>query len=95
MSLVRRTRPSNSRRSFTLIELLVVIAIIGLLAGVAVASLNNARVRARDAKRVGDISQITKAIELAFAFNGSYPIPTGNTLLPAFLLVLPQIGALI
>ena len=63
----------NKNRSFTLIELLVVIAIIGLLAAVAVASLNNAMVRARDAKRIGDISQITKAIELSFAFNNAYP----------------------
>jgi prepilin-type N-terminal cleavage/methylation domain-containing protein len=69
----------NKNRSFTLIELLVVIAIIGLLAAVAVASLNNAMVRARDAKRIGDISQITKAIELSYNFNNSYPIPTGNT----------------
>jgi prepilin-type N-terminal cleavage/methylation domain-containing protein len=69
----------NKNRSFTLVELLVVIAIIGLLAAVAVASLNNARIKSRDAKRIGDIAQITKAIELSYNFNNSYPIPTGNT----------------
>ena len=68
----------NKNRSFTLVELLVVIAIIGLLASVAVASLNNAMIKSRDAKRIGDIAQITKAIELSYNFNNSYPIPTGN-----------------
>jgi len=60
-------------RGFTLIELLVVIAIIGLLSTMAVVALNNARQKARDAKRVSDIKQIQTALELFFNDASSYP----------------------
>jgi len=65
---------------FTLIELLVVIAIIGLLATLAVISLNNARAKSRDAKRVSDIRQIQTALELYFSDNDSYPPGTAGVL---------------
>lgn len=58
---------------FTLIELLVVIAIIGLLASIIFASLASARVKARDARRVSDLQQIQRALELYYADNGTYP----------------------
>lgn len=64
----------RSKRGFTLIELLVVVAIIGLLATIVALSLNSARSRARDARRVSDIRQIEAAMELYFANNKqSYP----------------------
>jgi prepilin-type N-terminal cleavage/methylation domain-containing protein len=53
------------RKGFTLIELLVVIAIIGLLSTLAVVSLNGARSKARDAKRLSDVKAISTAIELS------------------------------
>ena len=65
---------------FTLIELLVVIAIIGLLSTLAVVSLNSARLKARDAKRVADIKQVQTALELYFNDKNSYPLlPLGAT----------------
>lgn len=61
------------QRGFTLIELLVVIAIIGLLSTLAVVSLNSARAKARDAKRLSDISQIQAALDHYYTDNNTYP----------------------
>jgi prepilin-type N-terminal cleavage/methylation domain-containing protein len=69
-------RTSPSLRGFTLIELLVVIAIIGVLSSVVLASLNTARMRARDARRLSDLSQLQIALETYYSDNGKYPIPT-------------------
>jgi len=63
----------NSKKGFTLIELLVVIAIIGILSSVVLASLNSARQKSRDAKRVSDIKQLQLALELYFDSSSEYP----------------------
>ncbi len=62
---------------FTLIELLVVIAIIGVLASIVLASLNSARKKSRDARRVTDLKQIQLALELYFD-GGSSQYPAAN-----------------
>ncbi len=67
----------NQKKGFTLIELLVVIAIIGLLATLSVVALNNARERARDARRLSDVRQIQTALELHYNLNNTYPVNTG------------------
>lgn len=66
---------------FTLIELLVVIAIIGVLASIVLASLNTARRKSRDARRISDIKQIQLGLELYFDGPGNlqYPVATDNT----------------
>lgn len=63
----------GKNKGFTLIELLVVIAIIGILASVVLASLNSARRKGRDARRVADIKQVQLALELYFDAQASYP----------------------
>jgi len=63
----------KNKKGFTLIELLVVIAIIGILSTLAVVSLNNAREKSRDAKRVADVKQMQTALELYFNDQGGYP----------------------
>lgn len=64
---------SEKKQGFTLIELLVSIAIVGILSTVAVIGLSSTRMRARDAKRIADLKQITKALELYYNDNGHYP----------------------
>lgn len=63
----------NNKQGFTLIELLVVIAIIGLLSTLSIVALNQARARARDARRLADIKQIQTALEMYFNDSFFYP----------------------
>jgi prepilin-type N-terminal cleavage/methylation domain-containing protein len=63
----------KTTRGFTLIELLVVIAIIGILSSVVLASLNSARKKGRDARRVADLRQMQLALELYYDKYGGYP----------------------
>ena len=68
---------ASHRSGFTLIELLVVIAVIGILAAVILASLNSARIKARDARRLADIRTIQTALAMYYSDNGSYPTAVG------------------
>jgi len=54
----------KKRKGFTLIELLVVIAVIGMLASIVLVSLGPARAKARDARRVADVRQMSIALEV-------------------------------
>ncbi|MBI2023488.1 type II secretion system protein [Candidatus Giovannonibacteria bacterium] len=83
------------KKGFTLIELLVVIAIIGILASVVLASLNSARMKSRDARRIADLNQIRLALELrADANSAEYPddiyAASPNGLAPTYIAVVPK-----
>lgn len=62
---------------FTVLELLVVIAIIAVIASIALVSLNGARRKGRDARRVGDLNTLRKAIEIYVNTNGQLPGSSG------------------
>ncbi len=79
---------TKRNKGFTLIELLVVIAIIGILSSVVLASLNSARKKARDARRVADIKQIQLAEELYFDATRAYSA-TLATLAPTYIASVP------
>ena len=82
---------TNKKQGFTLIELLVVIAIIGILSSVVLASLNSARQKSRDAKRVSDVKQLQLALELYFDSNGGYPsaVSTATLVTPGYIATIP------
>lgn len=72
-----KSASSNRRRQystgFTLIELLVVVSIIGVLAAIAFINLSSSQKKSRDSKRMADLGDISKAIQLYHEKEGSYP----------------------
>jgi len=81
---------TKNKFGFTLIELLVVIAIIGILSSVVLASLNGARKKARDSRRVSDIGQLKLALELYFDNNKEYPTDLDDLSSNGFLSPVPK-----
>lgn len=73
-------RSQKVRFGFTLIELMVVLSIIGLLASIILASVNTARAKARDARRLEDIKQIQNALEFFYDKYGKYPNSNNGSL---------------
>jgi len=82
MNIFKKLRQNSG---FTLIELLVVIAIIAMLASVVLASLNTARQKGRDAKRIADLKQVQLALELHFDANSQYPAADAGNTIPGSL----------
>jgi prepilin-type N-terminal cleavage/methylation domain-containing protein len=86
---------NKRNKGFTLIELLVVIAIIGILSSVVLASLNSARRKGRDARRVADIKQVQLALEMYYDTARVYPgsatwAALATALAPTYIAVLPN-----
>lgn len=66
-------RKRSAASGFTLIELIVVIAIIGFLASVVFAVLADARLDARDKRRIEDLKQLERALHLYANDYQSFP----------------------
>lgn len=71
------TKRLQRKKGFTLIELLIVFVIMSLLTGLGIGAFMTSRLRARDAKRKGDLENIVRALELYYNDYGAYP--TANT----------------
>ena len=63
----------NNQKGFTLIELLVVVAIIALIASVALVSTLEHKRKARDVRRLGDMTAVANGLELFNTQNRGYP----------------------
>ena len=72
-----------------MIELLVVIAIIGILSSIVLASLNSARQKGRDARRISDIKQLQLANELYYDANGAYAFTTDLLVAGGYIAAVP------
>ncbi len=68
------SRGLKNKRGFTLVELMVVMSIISLMSSIVFASINTARVRARDSARYSSIQQMRNAIELYITKYGYAPL---------------------
>ena len=60
-------------RGFTLIELIVVIAIIAILAAIVIVGVNGYITKARNARRISDVENYVKALNMYYIDNNSYP----------------------
>lgn len=60
-------------KGFTLVELLVVIAVIGILSTILTVTLNRARDKARIAKALTELRQISLAVRLLYEDTGKWP----------------------
>lgn len=69
---MKKSRKTNES-GFTLIEILLVIAIIGILASTILVSLNDAKLRARDANRKMMLKSIRTVFDMYYNDNGFYP----------------------
>lgn len=69
----------RNKGGFTLIELLLVISIISLLSTIILASLNTARLKARDANRLATIQNVKLALEFYADDNGDIYPPARNS----------------
>ena len=80
------------KKGFTLFELLVSISIIGILVAISSVSFSAAQKKARDARRLEDMSSVSKAAEIYYSLqNYVYPsntnpwvTGTGETILAVY-----------
>jgi len=69
----QRLTNRQTTKGFTLVELMVVIAVLGMLSAIVMTVLSDAQRDAKDKRRVADLQQLQKALELYYVDHRSYP----------------------
>lgn len=83
MNKIKKILSFRKKLGYTLIEILVVVGIIAILVALGTVSYATAQKKARDAKRVSDLSSIQNALEQYYSICGFvYPITSDGTDLP-------------
>jgi len=79
MNKLRLLRKTRNDVGFTLIELLVSISIIAIISAIASMSFSVAQKKARDSRRIQDMSSLQKAAEQYYTFTSyKYPASAGK-----------------
>ena len=86
--MVNRRAPGRHHGGFTLLELLIVMTIIGILATIAIPSLIQYPIRAKEAVLKTNLREIRSALEQHLADKGRYPLELAE-LTPKYLKRLP------
>ncbi|GIW63088.1 MAG: hypothetical protein KatS3mg090_0914 [Patescibacteria group bacterium] len=80
-------------KGFTLIELLVVIGIIAILASMSIVSYNTAQKKARDTKRISDITDIQNALEQYYTIcSNKYATPASGGNFTSIICTTPSVA---
>lgn len=66
-------RSLKSVVGFTLIELLIVVVLLGIFAALIIGNFLTSLKKGRDAKRKGDLEQVTRALEMYYEDKKTYP----------------------
>ena len=70
-----------NKKGFTILELLISVAIIAMLSAIILVGISSMRERSRDARRMSDVSEIQKALNLYFTNHNTFPVfPTEITI---------------
>jgi len=79
-----------AKRKYTVLAVLgLLLPVLGLLASIALVSLNSARAKSRDAKRIADVRLIQTALEFYYNDANQYP-PNFDVLIPGYVRELPK-----
>ena len=84
-----------NKKGFTILELLISIAIIAVLSSIIMVSMTGIKKQTRDTRRMSDINEIQKALNLYFTTTNRFPIFTSETIITgtdAFSTLLEQGG---
>lgn len=71
----------TNKKGFTILELLISVAIIAMLSAIVLVGVSSIRERSRDARRMSDVNEIQKALNLYFTNHNAFPVfPTEITI---------------